>query len=193
MTPILRRIASEKRAVVVLLGAALLANLLAYLFVVRPRGVKAAGAADRAAQAANARVAADREESAARALVTGKTRADEDLNAFYQKVLPGDLEAARRMTYSMLPALAEKSRVQWQARTSEIEPPSEKNARLGRLVTRMVLQGDYGNLRDFIYRVESAPEFVIIDDVALAETKPNEELTLTIRMSTYYRLGRSGV
>ena len=95
------------------------------------------------------------------------------------------------MTYASLPALAEKSGVQWQTRTSEVEPP-QKGARLGRFETRMVLQGDYGNLRQFIYRVESAPEFVIIDDVSLTEAKANEPLTLTIRMSTYYRLATSG-
>ena len=32
----------------------------------------------------------------------------------------------------------------------------------------MVLQGDYESLRQFIYELESAPEFVIIDDVTLA-------------------------
>jgi Tfp pilus assembly protein PilO len=56
----------------------------------------------------------------------------------------------------------------------------------------MVLQGEYEDLRQFIYSVESSPEFVIIDDVALTEAKPNEPQTLTIRMSTYYRLDRSG-
>ena len=32
----------------------------------------------------------------------------------------------------------------------------------------MVLQGDYESLRQFIYALESAPEFVIIDDVTLS-------------------------
>ena len=191
MTPIVKRIVTEKRAAIVPLTVALLVNVLAYAVVVRPRGIKAEGAADRAAQAANGRRAAEREEATARALVSGKARADEELNAFYQKVLPANLEAARRMTYASLPALADKSRVRWDNRTSEVEPP-EKGARLGRLVVRMVLQGDYENLRQFIYRVESAPEFVIIDDVSLSEAKPNEPETLTIHMSTYYGMGTSG-
>jgi len=192
MNPIIERALAEKRTVLIPLAVVLVANVLAYGPVVRPRGVKAEGAADRAFQAAASRRAAEGEEQNARALVTGKSRADEELSAFYQKVLPGSLEAARRLTYTSLPALAEKSRVQWQTRTSEVEPP-EKGARLGRLDTRMVLQGDYSNLREFIYRVESAPDFVIIDDVVLTEAKANEPLTLTIRMSTYYRLGTSGV
>ena len=55
MTPMLRRVLTEKRALAVPLAALLVANVLAYAFVVRPRGIKAAGAADRAFQAAAAR------------------------------------------------------------------------------------------------------------------------------------------
>ena len=131
MNPLLRRIVVEKRMLVIPIAIALVANILAYAFVVRPRAQAAEGAADHAAQAANARRAAEREEAAARALVSEKIRADEELNSFYQKVLPASLEAARRMTYTSLPAIADKSHVKWQNRTSDIEPP-QKNARLGR-------------------------------------------------------------
>ena len=191
MNALIVRIVREKRLFVLPLGIALALNVVGYAFVVHPRGVKAAGAADRATRAADARVAAERDEGAARALVAGKARADEDLAAFYQKVLPGDLESARRLTYATLPALAAKSHVVWQTRTSEVEA-GEKGSRLGRLVTRMVLQGDYDNLRDFLYAVESAPEFVILDEVGISEAKANEALTLTIRLSTYYRLEAHG-
>ena len=51
----------------------------------------------------------------------------------------------------------------------------------------MVLSGDYESIRDFIYELESAPEFVIIDDVTLAESDEAEQ-TLTIDLSTYFRL-----
>ena len=191
MTALLKRIAAEKRAIIAPLVIALVANLLGYGVVVRPRRIKAEGAADRAVQAAGARRAAEAEEAVARALVTGKVRADQELNAFYQKVLPADFDAARRMTYAALPALARKTRVQWEARTSEIDP-GEKDARLGRMAIRMVLQGDYENLRQFVYALESAAEFVIIDDVALTEAKPNDPVTLVVRMSTYYRLRPHG-
>src|SRR5712692_5252716 len=77
--------------------------MAAYALVVRPRGIKSAGAADRAAAAVRA---AELELATARSLVEGKGRADEELNAFYQNVLPVDLSAARRMTYASLPARA---------------------------------------------------------------------------------------
>ena len=132
--------------------------------------LKSAGAADRAAAAAAALAAAERELATARALVEGKSSADEELNAFYEKVLPADLAAARRMTYASLPALARRTNVKYEERRTEIEDP-EKDARLGHLNIRMVLQGDYESFRDFIYQLESAPEFVIIDDVTLAESE----------------------
>ena len=56
----------------------------------------------------------------------------------------------------------------------------------------MILQGDYENLRAFIYELETAPQFIILDDLSITEGKPNEALTLTLRMSTYYRLKADG-
>ncbi len=176
---------------VLTLVVALVGNIAIYALVVRPRGVRSAGAADRAAAAAGAVRAAEMELATARALVEGKRRADEELNAFYQRVLPVDLSAARRMTYAGLPALARKTNVRYEQRRSSVEEPNDE-ARLGRLAIRMVLQGDYGNLRNFIFQLESAPEFVIIDDVTLTESSTNDPETLTIDLSTYFRVRPNG-
>jgi hypothetical protein len=191
MSELLRRIVVEKRSLVLTLIVALVGNLAAYILVVHPRGVKSAGAADRAAAAADAVRAAEVELATARALVEGKSRADEELNSFYQKVLPVDLSAARRMTYASLPALARKTNVRYEQRRSSVEETDDK-ARLGRLIIRMVLQCDYESFRNFIFQLESAPEFVIIDDVTLSESSANEPLTLTIDLSTYFRLRPNG-
>lgn len=192
MTPLLKRILAEKRSLVWPLAIALLANVIVYFVVVRPLGIKSAGAADRAAAAATALNAAATDLSQARALVTGKAQADQELSSFYQKVLPADATAARRMTYASLPALARKTNVRYEARTTAIDTPN-RESRLGRMTIRMVLQGDYERLRQFIYELESAPEFVIIDDVTLTEANANEPLTLTINLATYYRLGPNGI
>ena len=53
----------------------------------------------------------------------------------------------------------------------------------------MVLQGDYESFRRFIYELETLAEFVIIDDVTLAQGEPGKPLTLTLELSTYYRVG----
>jgi len=185
MTPLVRRVIAEKRAVVVPLAVALAANLLAYILVVRPLEAKSAGAADRAAQTASALRAAEKDLTLARALVSGKTEADEELRAFYQKVLPQTLTEARRMTYASLPALARKTGVRYETRQAKIDD-ANPDSRLGHMTIRMVLDGEYRDIREFIYELESAPEFVIIDDLTLAETGPNEPQTLTIDLSTYF-------
>jgi hypothetical protein len=78
-------------------------------------------------------------------------------------------------------------------RTSEIEKAgSQKNQKLGHLVMTMVLQGSYEDFREFIYALESAPEFLIVDDVLLTEGNPNEPLVFTVTMSTYFRLRGHG-
>ena len=187
MTPLFRRIVAENRGAVAVIALGLLANVLLYILVARPLQAKSTGAADRAAAAANTLRNAQRELAQADALVKGKARADEELDAFYKKVLPSDMTSARRMTYASLPALARKTGVRYEQRTTTVEAV-DREGRLERMVIRMVLDGEYDNLRQFIYALETAPEFVIIDDVTLVESQGEEAIRLTIDLSTYYRL-----
>ena len=191
MNPLFKRVVAEHRMLVVILAVVLAVNVATYALVVRPLGAKSAGAADRAAAAAAAVAAAERDLEMAQALVAGKTHADEELSAFYEKVLPSDLAAARRLTYASLPALARRTNVKYEERSTEIEEP-EKDARLGHLRIRMVLQSDYESFRNFIYQLESTPEFVILDDVTLAESEGSGPLTITLNLSTYFRLKPNG-
>ena len=187
MTPLVRRIIGEHRALIATLAVALLVNLLLYVLVVRPLALKSSGAADRAAAAATSKNAAQRELAQANALVTGKAQADEQLDAFYKHVLPSDMTAARRMTYASLPALARKAGVRYDARTTTVDTV-DRNKRLEKMGIRMVLQGDYEGLRQFIYALETGPEFVVIDAVTLVEGTGDTTLHLTVDLSTYYRL-----
>jgi type II secretion system (T2SS) protein M len=186
-----KRILVEKRVVIVPLALALIANIAAYALWVYPLGVKSAGAADRAVAAARSVQAAEQELAAARGLVTGKARAEQELSTFYGKVLPPDLPSARRLTFATLPNLAQKTNVKFVDRRVANELP-EKNARLGVLRVNTQFQGDYESLRRFIYQLESDPAFVIIDDVQLAQNDPTKPLTLSLQLSTYYRLGSNG-
>ena len=188
---LLKRIAAEKRALVVPLAVALLLNVGVYAFVVYPLEVRSAGAMDRATAAAAALRDAERGQAAARALVTGKTRAEQELATFYDTVVPADLVAARRLTYARLPALARQANVRYEAGTSDVDRNLKSN-RLGRLHIRMVLQGDYANFRRFIYELETSKEFVIIDDVTLAQSDQNKPITATLELSTYYRSTTNG-
>jgi Tfp pilus assembly protein PilO len=185
MTPLLRRIIVEKRALIVPLLVGLAANGLAYFLVVRPLEVKSAGAADRARQSGIALAAAEKDVALARSLVSGKSEADQELSAFYEKVLPADVTAARRVTYASLPELAKKTGVRYDARTTSVEP--DPNTKLRRMTIKMVLQGEYRNIRQFIYALETAPEFIIIDDLTISERLANDPQRLTIDLSTYFR------
>jgi len=182
-----KRILVEKRVWLIPLALGIVANIGVYLLVVYPLAVKSAGAEDRAAAATQALQAAERDLAGARNLVAGKTRAEQELSTFYDKVLPTDLPSARRLTYATLPAVARKSNVKFVDRRSDVEP-IKKDSQLGifRIDTRW--QGDYESLRRFIYELESAPAFVIIDNVALAQSDPAKPLELALKLSTYYRL-----
>lgn len=186
-----KRILVEKRTLVIPLALAIAVNIGAYGLVVYPLGVKSATAADRAAAASEAVKAAEDDYNAAKALVTGKIQAEQELSTFYDKVLPADFTAARRLTYASLPRLARKTNVKYEQ--SRYEPEDiQKDARLRRLQIRMVLQGEYENFRQFLYELESAPEFVIIDNFTMTQSDAAKPLTFTLEMSTYYRLGANG-
>ena len=71
-------------------------------------------------------------------------------------------------------------------------PTAIRTAHLGLLKTRVVLSGDYEGVRQFVYELEMSPEFVIIDAVSISQTEATKPLTLTVNLSTYYRLGTDG-
>ena len=189
--PLWKRIIVEKRALIFPLVLAVIGNLAAYGLWVYPLGVKSAGAADRAAAAAQSLQVAERGLAAARELVAGKSRADQELATFFDKVLPADLPSARRLTYATLPSLAKKSNVKLVDRRFDV-PKIEKDARLGLLKVHTAWQCDYESFRQFIYALESASPFVIIDDVSLAQSDPAKPLTLIMELSTYYRMRANG-
>jgi Tfp pilus assembly protein PilO len=189
---IFRRILYEHRAIVLPLTLALVANIAAYVFVVRPMVARSVNAEDRAKMAADSLKSAQKDITAARALSTGKARADEELAMFYGKVLPGSYFEGLRLTYLRVPALAKKLNIKFEKRDEEVEKATIKDQRYGRIKIRLVLTGDYEAIRQFIYQLETAPEFVIIDDVALAQSEQGKPLTLTLALSTYYRLGADG-
>jgi hypothetical protein len=54
----------------------------------------------------------------------------------------------------------------------------------------MVLAGSYQDVRQFIHQLETAPEFVVIEDVALVQGEERTApLVLTLQMATYYWTG----
>ena len=186
-----KRILVEKRVWLIPLALGIVANIAVYALVVYPLGVKSAGAEDRAAAAIQSLQMAERDFASARGLVDGKARADQELSTFYDKVIPADQGSALRLTYATLPSLARRTNVKFLDRRVDVEPIKDRD-RLGVLKIHTQWQGDYESLRRFIYELEISPAFVIIDDVALAQLDPEKPLTLSLDLSTYYRLGSNG-
>ena len=182
---LLRRAFDEHRRVFVPLLALLALNIVAYAVLVYPLSQRVANVAQRNEAAARALTAARAEYAQATGTVTGKSRASTELATFYTKVLPPDLPGARRLTYLRLAQLAREAGVQIGHET--LEPDSARKGTLARLKGTMDLVGSYAAIRRFIHELEIAPEFVVLDNVALSEDPGGENLRVQIALSTYYR------
>jgi hypothetical protein len=52
----------------------------------------------------------------------------------------------------------------------------------------MELEGNWADIRTFIHAIETAPEFIVIDNVELTETSNGGgALRITVALSTYFR------
>lgn len=185
MTPF-RRVLAEKRIAFAAAGIVLLADLLLYVLAVQPAraGVRQAG--ERAAQAAGDAAARTADVVAARARLAGARRAGEQLGQFRAEVLPRDLAQARDLTYPRLAALAGRFGLDLERRTSELD--EDDVTRFRRLEATLRLAGRYGDIRRFIEAVETAPEFLIIDAIALSrgDRQRGDGLVVTLGVATYF-------
>ena len=188
---LLQRILSERRGVVVPLALVALVNLGFYALAVYPLSLKVAASERRAMAARGQLAAAQREDKDVRATLRLTEQASKDLGRFYDEILPADLTVARRQTYEHLAALAREHNLAIARRSYRVD--EAYRGRLERLDIAMELTGDYADMRDFIYDLEAAPEFVTIEGVALAEDAQQQDAqTLSLSLSTYYRNGDRG-
>jgi len=185
---LVQRILGERRGVIVPLALVALVNLGFYALAVYPLSLKVSASEHRAVAARTQLAVADREDKDVRATLRLTDQASKDLSRFYQDILPADLTVARRQTYEHLAALAREHNRAIPRRGYRVDEGYK--GRLERLNIAMELTGNYADMRDFIYDLESSPEFVAIEGIALAEDAQKEdELTLSLSLSTYYRGG----
>ena len=187
----LKRIIIEKRLFLLPILVALAANAAVYALVVYPLADSVAGGEARAAAAAAGLKTAERDQATAAATVAGKARAEKDLAAFYADVLPQDLAAAGRVMYLQLAQLARECNLRYARRA--LETASARESKLVTLTMTMTLEGNYEDIRRFVYRIETGTPFVVIDNVALAQGRePASPLALTLVLSTFYRVTGDG-
>ena len=190
MTPV-TRIIGEKRALVVPLALALAANVAFAVVAVYPLSARVAAAERRATTAAQNLTAAGESLAVAQDAQEGKTQADAQLRRFHREVLPRNLAGARAITYACLARMAEQANLRYDRRSTT--PERERGSSLARLHTTLVLAGEYRDVRRFIYQLETAPEFVVIEEVLLEQgVDDTADLGLTLGISTYYFVGNDG-
>jgi len=188
-----QRILREKRRVLVPLVLFAIANVALFAVVVFPLQRQVAGAEIEARAQHQQLNAARFDLKNAKATVSGKAQADAALQKFYKDVLPGDQASARRITYTRLAQLARQANVKLEHGTNSVS--REKGSSLAKLTTTYTLLGDYRDVRRFIYSLEAAAEFIVLENVALmssGEQAQSRGLAMTLDIATYFRSGNDG-
>jgi hypothetical protein len=183
---LLRRIFTEKRNFIYPLIGAIVVNAALYLAVVYPLSLRVANGERSAQEAASASAAARAEYETVRATIRGKDLADSELKKFYGNVLPPDLSAARRLLFGNVEEISQTANVNVLDRT--FETGRERDSDLGKLTQTVILVGDYRNIRRFIHDLETAPDFIVLENVALSQGQERDQrLNVTLRVATYFR------
>ena len=183
---ILRRVLREHRAWIWPLAVLLAVNTVTLVAGVLPMSRSVRSADSRAAVATVDADAAAAELTAATAARDGRDTATRELSVFYRDVLPGDIAAARRLLQLRVAQLARTHQITF-AR-SAVSPENIKGSALARLQANVELVGRYDDVRDFLYELETAGDFVVVDSIVLSEGEDTSApLDFTLVVSTYYR------
>jgi hypothetical protein len=185
------RVLQEKRRLIWPIVIALIANAALYAIVLYPLSRKVAGGEQAAEASAATLGAARRDYAAARATVAGKGQADTELQKFYTDVLPPDVSGARRITFLRIEQLATQAGLRLERETSS--PQLQRESSLVKFTYTAALSGEYRNIRRFIHDLETAPEFLVLENVQLSQNDTEKRgLNVTVQIATYYRTGGNG-
>ena len=190
---VLQRVLAEKRGIIIPLALFAIANVALYAIVVFPLGRQVVSAEEEARTQHQRLNAARFDHLSAKATIKDKALADSALQKFYKDVLPADQSTARKITYTRLAQLARQANVKLEHGTNAIG--REKGSHLSKLTTTYTLTGDYRDVRHFIYSLETAPEFIVLENVGLTsggEQAQGRGLAMTLDIATYFRSGNDG-
>ncbi len=158
----------DKRRILVPLAIAIIANVVLYAVVVFPLEHQVLSTEQEERVARDELVKARQDDNNAKATVTGKQQADVALQKFYKEVLPVDQSAAVRLTFTRLSELAKTANVRLDHGTNGVAP--EKGSTLEKLTTHYTLTGDYRDVRKFVYSLETASEFLVLENITLTSS-----------------------
>ena len=97
--------------------------------------------------------------------------------------------AARKA--AVTPADTENLNVRLERETST--PEDLRDSPLKKFTYTAALSGDYRNIRRFLHDLETAPEFLVLEDVQLSQNDVDSRaLNVTVQIATYYRTDGNG-
>lgn len=187
-TPLLRRIFLERRAVLLPLLVAFVVNVGVLLLGVLPLRQSVTGAET---DALNSRVnlaGARAAEKGAKQAQSGKERADQEMKKFYAEILPRNFDAAANLISFWPIKIAQQSRVKWSSGTTQTKPLQDPST-LVKVSSKATLTGEYADIRRFLYEIETAEQFVIIESVELSQSGSAQSsgvLEVSLEIATYY-------
>jgi Tfp pilus assembly protein PilO len=183
-----RRVYEERRAIMLPLLVLIALDAAVLAIGVFPLS-RVVGGLEADAQNANTNLLKARVfEKQTRDAVSSRSRADEELTRFYVDILPANASAARKV-FSVLQQTAATSGLRFQRST--YDETEVQGSRLIRMTQKVTLLGDYAGFRKFLYAAETAPEFVVIERVALSEagdtrSANSAQLDVTLDVATYF-------
>ena len=188
---LLQRILNEKRWAITVVTVSIVIDLALYALAVLPWSVAVTNARQRVVIANSSLTAAVQARAAAQATVDGKLEADQELQNFYKEILPTDLSEARGITFARLEQAASRNNLVMERRSSSTD--HEAGSRLARLQMTMFLKGDYRDMRGFLSDLEASDDFIVIEEISLAQDNASENTeALTLGLATYFWIEETG-
>jgi len=178
--------------VILPLAVVLVANVAVLALLVLPRERRVAAMVERVEESRHEAAVAQIALTKAKEQRASKALAEQQLKKFYEEVLPADSREAQDMTNFALERVARESGVIEKNGQSGYE--AVKESRLAHWATRVVLDGSYQNIRRFLFALENARPFVVIEKVELSPSNESgttaanqgNTIEITLEISTYY-------
>ncbi len=183
------RIYQERRRVMLPLVIFLIANIAILAFAVFPLRHSVVGYENDARDATIRLGQARNANRAATAAKARKEEADQELKKFYAEVLPTDQASAVKLVLFWVGQAARDARVQFESSQADDQPLHDSP--LSKVSSHLTLRGDYQDIRRFLYDLETAQQFVVVEKVELAQqgtTMSNAGglLEVGLDVATYY-------
>ena len=188
-----RRVYAERRAIVLPLAVALVANVAVLALGVFPLERSVAGAESAALEAKADLANARREDMQAKTARTSMERGDVELKKFYAEILPHDYGSAIDILNFSLGDAADDVNLKFQ--TGQWDREAIRDSSLTKVTGKITLTGDYANIRQFLYNLETATEFVVVEKVELTEAntvRATTALEVQLAVATYYLTDEAG-